>query len=641
MSVKKFAWPLLPLLCAAAIASAAAASPVSVAETLAAAYKATGGPAWDTRASLELNYDYSGQGLTGTVRSLDDLRGGAFIDRSSIGPVLTVSGFDGTRAWQQELSGTVTQEAGGDTLPLAVNESYRNLNLWWHRNRGGAQVQAHGVQSDSTTGDSYAVLIVAPRGGKSFEAWFDMRTSLLARTIEVQGSETFTTLYSDYRAVEGVQLAHKIVIDDGSGVTNQLTQILTSARFIPARPPATFAMPHVSVHDYFLDGGAHEASVPFQLVNNHIYAEVSVNGGAPYLSEFDTGGTDALMPPEAKALGLASIGSQTVTGAGAGFAQSGFTKVRSISVGGATLTDQVIAVTPLKTEVEGIDRAGMIGYEFFARFVTQLDYGAHRIRFIDKRYFDPKSAGTAVPFAFFGTWPEVRGSYEGIPARFGIDTGSRMTLLLTRPFVEAHHLGVVPAGGVEAVVGWGVGGPTRGVVQHGGMLKLGDVDVPAPLTVLAVDEHGAAGAAAFPNNVGGGVLKRFIVTLDYEHYTIYLKPVSGPVPDLDTFDESGLWINSATQGFRITSVMPRSPAQEAGLQAGDLIIAVDGTAFSAIKLYDLRRRLRDDPPGTVVTLTAQRGNSAPYSVPLRLRTLIAFDTARRLSPSARVSVNGA
>jgi membrane-associated protease RseP (regulator of RpoE activity) len=385
-------------------------------------------------------------------------------------------------------------------------------------------------------------------------------------------------------------------------------------------------MPHVIVHDYFLAGGAHEVSVPFQLINNHIYAEVSVNGGAAFLAEFDTGGTDVVMPPEAKALGLQPIGSQTVTGGGAGFEQSGFARVRSISVGGATLTDQVIGVTPLKTEVEGIDRAGMIGYEFFARFVTQLDYGAHRMRFIDKRYFDPKSAGTPVPFVFFGQWPEVQGSYDGIAARFGIDTGSRMTLALTRPFVEAHHLGVVSASGVEAVVGWGVGGPSRGVVEHGGLLKLGDVSVSGPLTILAADEGGSASADAFPNNVGGGVLKRFIVTLDYDHYTIYLKPVSGPIPDLDTFDESGLWINNAAQGFRITSVMPRSPAQEAALQVGDLIIAVDGAPYSAMKLYELRSRLRNDSPGTVVTLTVQRGTDAPYTVPLRLRTLVSAES---------------
>jgi hypothetical protein len=621
MNARKLVLPLVPLLCAAA--SAASPPVASVAETLAANYQATGGPAWDTKAALELDYDYSGQGLTGTVHSLDDLRRGGFVDRSSIGPLMIVGGFDGTRTWGQEPSGTVMQEAGGDMLPLAVNESYRNLNLWWRRDRGGAQLEARGMQSDSTTGARYAAMTVTPRGGKPFEAWFDTRTHLLARTIEVQGSQTITTLFSDYRPVEGVQLAQKIVIDDGTGPANHQTQTLKSARFLPAQPRSAFAMPHVVLHDYSLAGGAHEVSVPFELINNHIYAEVSVNGAAPHPWIFDTGGHDVLMPAEAKALGLHPIGSQTVTGGGAGFAQSGFARVHSISVGGATLSDQVVAVIPLESEdVEGIDGAGMIGYEFFARFVTQIDYGAHRLRFIDKRFFDPKSAGTPVPFVFFGQWPEVRGSYDGIPAHFGIDTGARMALQLTRPFVEANHLSANPATGLEAVVGWGIGGPSRGFVERGGLLKLGDVSVPGPLTVLSVDKRGAGGAEAFPNNAGGGVLKRFILTLDYDHYTIYLKPVAGPVPDLDTFDESGLWINGTAQGFRITSVVPHSPAQTAGLEAGDMIVAVNGTPFSTIKLYELRRRLRDDRPGTVVTFTVRHGKGAPRMVRVRLRELI-------------------
>jgi membrane-associated protease RseP (regulator of RpoE activity) len=621
MNASKFALPLMLLQCVAA--SAAAPRVASVADTLAENYRATGGGAWDTKAALELDYGYSGQGLTGTVRSLDDLRGGGFVDSASIGPLVVVSGFDGTHAWGQEPSGTVTDEAGGDTVPLAVNESYRNLNLWWRRDRGGARVDWHGIRSDSNTGSRDAVLLVTPRGGKPFEAWFDRRTHLLARTVEVQGSQTITTLFSEYHPVEGVRLAQKIVIDDGTGPANRQTQTLMSARFLSPQPASAFSMPHPILHDFFLEGGAHELSVPFELINNHIYAQVSVNGAAPHPWIFDTGGHDVVMPAESKALGLRPIGSQTVTGGGAGFAQSGFAKVHSISVGGATLTNQVVAVIPLESEdVEGIDGAGMIGYEFFARFVTQIDYGAHRIRFIDKRYFDPKSVGTPVPFVFFGQWPVVQGSYDGIPARFGIDTGARMALQLTRPFVEAHRLRAGTATGVEAVVGWGVGGPSRGFVEHGGMLKLGDVSVPRPLTVLASDARGAGGAGAFPNNAGGGVLKRFIVTLDYDRYTIYLKPIAQPIPDLDTFDESGLWINGAPQGFRIRSVVPRSPAQEAGLEAGDTIVAVNGTPCSEIKLYDLRRQLRNDPPGTVVTFTVRHNNDAPRSVRVRLRTLI-------------------
>jgi len=64
-----------------------------------------------------------------------------------------------------------------------------------------------------------------------------------------------------------------------------------------------------------------------------------------------------------------------------------------------------------------------------------------------------------------------------------------------------------------------------------------------------------------------------------------------------------------------------SPAAQAGLAAGDVIETVDGKAVSSIHLYDLRRRLRDEPPGTKVALTVER-NGHPREVTLVLRDLI-------------------
>ena len=64
-----------------------------------------------------------------------------------------------------------------------------------------------------------------------------------------------------------------------------------------------------------------------------------------------------------------------------------------------------------------------------------------------------------------------------------------------------------------------------------------------------------------------------------------------------------------------------SPAAKAGLAAGDIIETVDGKAISSIHLYDLRRRLRNEPPGTKVVLTVER-NGNPRTVTLVLRDLI-------------------
>lgn len=287
-----------------------------------------------------------------------------------------------------------------------------------------------------------------------------------------------------------------------------------------------------------------------------------------------------------------------------------------------TLTNQPITVLSFSAPgVEGINEAGMLGYELFARFITRVDYGARTLTFIDKAHFDPKDAGTPVPMRLYHQFPEVLGSYDGIPGRFGIDTGSRMTLMLTGPFARQNDLRAKATSGNEAMVGWGVGGPSRAFVTHGGELRLGDVTIENPLTAFSTDKGGAGASEAFPNNVGGGILKRFVVTFDYDHNLMYLKPIAGAVADLDAFDRSGMWINQIDSGFKIFDITKGGPADTAGLAKGDEIVAVDGEPANSIPLSDMRQQLRDGAAGSAVRLTVKRA-SGTQDVSITLRDLI-------------------
>ncbi len=404
---------------ALALAAWAAATPAragpSVREVLAANRAATGGSAWDGKATLALEYAYVGQGLTGTVSSLEDLQRGAFVDRWAIGPNAGASGWDGRRAWEQEPSGTVTDQAGGDVVPLAVNEAFRDQNLWWRGDLGGATVTAEGERK--ADGGVFEVLTVAPSGGKPFQAWFDRETHLLTRTVEVQAVLTVTTTFSDHAAVDGALIARTVVVDDGSGPANRQTMTLKSAAFSPARPPEAYQRPRTSPHDFSLAGGVAETTVPFRLVNNHVYADVSVNGSKPLPFLLDTGGHDILTPATARALRIRAQGTQASTGAGEGIAYSGVARVDSIAIGAATLTDQPVAVLDFGAPgVEGVEEAGIVGYEFLARFVTRFDYGARTVTFIDKARFDPRDAGTPSPSSSSTSSPRCEAPTTGSPA---------------------------------------------------------------------------------------------------------------------------------------------------------------------------------------------------------------------------------
>jgi hypothetical protein len=423
---------------------------------------------------------------------------------------------------------------------------------------------------------------------------------------------------SDYRRVDGIMLPFRITVDTGLGKEYLQTLSLTAARFAGTRPDSVYAPPKVTLTDFSIAGGAPETTIPFQLINNHIYGAVRVNGRGPYAFLFDTGGTNDIIPTLARTLGLEVVGRTPEFGAGAGIMEAGFTRVLELQVGDAVLRNQVFSVTPFEGHepIEGTPMAGLVGYEVFSRFVTRIDYGVGVITLIDTRHFDPRDAGTPVKFVFHDHIPEINGTFEGLPAKYSIDTGARFELMLTKSFAAQADLRAKHPNGIDGVYGWGVGGAVRGYVTRASEMRLGDVQVNDVVTDLSLQDRGG-----LSGSIGGGMLKRFVVTLDYAHQTIYLKPRPRPIADTGTFDRAGMWFNASTQGFEIVDVAKGAPAEQAGLHVGDTILAVDGETVANLHLYDLRQRLRDDPPQTVVTFRVKDG-PAVKDVKVILRNLI-------------------
>jgi hypothetical protein len=567
------------------------------------------GTAWDAKGAADVRYAYAGQGMTGETRSTFDLGGGGFVDHQDVGPTKNAGGFDGHTAWMQDMSGAVTPEAGGDLRPLAVTEAYLDGNLWWRADRGGATVEVLPAQTSS--GVSYDGLRVTPVGGKPFEAWFDAKTHLLARMVQGQSFLTITTDFSNYRPVAGAMIANTQVISDGSGPQYLQTQTLTSVTIGPALPSDTYAPPRLKLTDGHIDNAAGRVTVPFKLLNNHIYLEVKINGKGPFLCIFDTGGHDLLTPDTAKALGVHTEGDAPGAGAGEGVVDTGFAKGVTFQIGDLTMADQTISILPFASkEVEGFDEQGMIGFEVLRRFVTEIDYGRQTITFIDPDKFVARDQGTPVPFVFYNSLPQVAGVLEGAPGWFDIDTGSRVELTVTKPYVESSGLMTRHPKGVTAVDGWGVGGPSRSYVTRASSFDLGSVQIGPIVAGFSNQSRGAFSDPNFQGNVGSALLKRFVVTFDYDHQIMYLKPLPERPKDVDVFDRAGAWLNLSSAGFKVMDLTATGPAQAAGLKVGDEITAVDGVPAGQIGLPDLRRRLRNDPAGTQVKLNVLANGQA-------------------------------
>lgn len=68
------------------------------------------------------------------------------------------------------------------------------------------------------------------------------------------------------------------------------------------------------------------------------------------------------------------------------------------------------------------------------------------------------------------------------------------------------------------------------------------------------------------------------------------------------FSGVGLTVNEVPRGLRVASVLPGTPAKRAGIEPGDLIVAVDGKSIEGVSSNVSTARIKG-PPGTEVELT--------------------------------------
>jgi len=616
----------------------------SPAALLARFKEVTGGPAWDRLRTLHTRGKVETGGLAGTFETWEELGTGRGTSRFQLGPLSGAEGFDGVAPWAQDPSGEVTIQRGEEALEAARNEAYRTTLAWWYPERWPAALRALGERREGR--HHFSVVEITPRGGRPFELWMDLASGLPDRAVERGGVETVTTWLADWRTVETapsgsppVRLPFFARTSNGE----RKYDVVARAEAVDVDPPLAgdaFAPPSRRADDFALEGDAGSVEMPITLRSNHVYVDVELGGrsGAklgPLPMLFDSGGFNVVTPEVASRLGLATEGALQARGVGEGSEELALTHVAEVRLAGATLRDQVFYVMALDglTAVEGVTVAGVLGFEVLQRFVVEVDYARRRLTLTLPERFDPAAAGTPVPFVFAGHIPAVDGSVDGIAGRFTIDTGSRSALSLHRPFVEAHHLLERYHPEVEALTGWGVGGPVHAAVTRAGKLTLGAVEVPLPVTELVSSEKGALADRYLAGNVGGGVLRRFRVTFDYRRERLYLAP--GGDAGADVFDRAGLWLVEHGEELVVEDTIPGGPAAAAGVMPGDRVEALDGVAVGELGPTNVVARLRHDPPGTSVRLRVRGSDARERDLDVELREVLAAPSLAPAEPASR------
>ncbi len=127
--------------------------------------------------------------------------------------------------------------------------------------------------------------------------------------------------------------------------------------------------------------------------------------------------------------------------------------------------------------------------------------------------------------------------------------------------------------------------------------------------VIGVNTRGYMGANnlgfAVPQAIAEPVMEGLISEGSITRSYVGIKP--GPLQDLESF--FNLEVN---QGMLINSVDVGSPANEAGLRAGDIVLEINGEAVDGRfpeQLPPIRRRIAETPVGDPVSFLVKRGES--------------------------------
>ncbi len=577
---------------------------------------AVGGAAWDRIAEIVERGTVRGQGLTSPYTTYIDTRTGYSKSSATVAGTLQASGFDAQGAWSQQ--GTLVEPLN-DAAAIASGKSSAFIarNGWWNPQRDPATFSAPSQKSEG--GKTYDVVHVVPDGGDPIDVWLDSSTHLIAKIVQTNASRvSTTTTYGDYRATSGVMYPFATTVGTGNPKYDQVAHV-DDVQLKATLVAADLQRPE-NQRTGSIAGGS-TTTIPFDLDSpdkGHIIVVARINGSRPLHLIFDTGGSNVVSPEVAREIGLHGNGS--IAGGGAGESQVSIQLASgtTLHVGNATLQDQQVAILPLPASLVGVTGRyrvdGVIGYEVLKNFIVSIDYASKQLSLIDPNAFDSTARGAAIHFKS-ATIPVIPVTFDGVVGSFMFDTGNAFYPTLSQEFIDSHQLASRLPGSVLVQSSGNIGGAIRSRLTRPATIQIGPYTIPRPVFTITTTKQGALAGTAYSGNIAESIISRFTVTLDYEHGIIYLKPNARfHDPFIGSRDGMSLYRPSVDR-LSVAYVNPGTPAAQAGIAAGDEVVAVNGKPARDIGLGDIAAYEASHP--TIMFTFSHGGVTQTKSVSLR------------------------
>jgi len=369
--------------------------------------------------------------------------------------------------------------------------------------------------------------------------------------------------------------------------------------------------------------GGNVAQIPAQVVDALVLVPVRVNGSQPSWFLLDTARpASAIDDVRAVAVGLYTPAEQ-------GQAPKSFSNVR-LDFPGLRISLPTLGMDSFGDLAarKGHAIQGVLGADVLSRLIIKIDYQGQSVQFYDPRAFQYRGKGLKFSMALVRGMPVIegkiainhRGNFRGV---FALSTAQTEPLEFSQHFASANSLFDLPERTLPFPdVNAANDTDFRDRIGRVHEIQFGKITFVNP---LAIFPGKTAANTSVPRDsiagIGGEMLNRFTVVLDYPAQMLFLEP-NRSFPDVFTADMSGLTliaIPPAFHSFEVARVADKSPAADAGMQVGDIIQEADGNSLSGDTLDQLRGMLRET--GSSHTLTFLRSGKK-LAVTLNLKPLV-------------------
>ena len=393
-----------------------------------------------------------------------------------------------------------------------------------------------------------------------------------------------------------------------------------------------------------LEEGEKFAKIKFKLVNNLIVVPVEVNG-VTLSFILDSGVTRPILfnLSDQDSIQLNNVSEISIRGLGDG------EPIKALTSAGNTFRLENIVNNDQRVYVIldksmnfsprlGIPIHGIIGYDLFRDFVVDINYHAQNLKFHDPNFYKAKTGkkDQILPISIIGSKSYVDGTVvmeddREVKVKLLVDTGSGDALWLFKNIDKG--LGV-PNKNFEDYLGKGLNGHIFGRRTKIKGIKIGrfalkdvkaafpDLESYAAITNLG-DRNGS---------LGGEVLKRFDIVFNYSAGEIIMRK-NGLFGDPFHYNMSGIDVQhngvryiaekikeakvasvgtsaynfgnvqlmkedvtrlSLVPEIIVSGIRAGSPADEAGLREGDIILAINGKPIHRYKLQEVVKLLNEE-----------------------------------------------